>query len=171
MIEEKLWLEQNAFYTELDEEKLKSIFYFTLVWNIFEKECCNKFAKIDIHPMQLSNEYSERIDITLLESIFQYFKDRYIEDSEETEIFRDFKFDRNNNENQYKIYVKEILLSESPTTKLKIIALLYIAFRLRNNLFHGEKQVERLYDQNENFKQINNLLMAIIDIKKQIRRS
>lgn len=170
MIKEKQWLEENAYYSKLDEEQLKSIFYFTLIWNIFEKECCNKFAKIDIHPFQLSNKFSELIDVTLLEDIFQYFKGRYIENNKETEIFQDFKFDRNNNENHYKIYVKEILLSESPTTKLKIIALLYIAFRLRNNLFHGEKPVERLYEQNENFRQINTLLINIIDIHQQQSR-
>ena len=54
---------------------------------------------------------------------------------------------------------------ESSSNQEKMEALLRIAFRLRNNLYHGEKEVSKLYDQNENFKQINRLLMALIDAK------
>jgi len=52
---------------------------------------------------------------------------------------------------------------ENPSCEEMIEALLKIAFRLRNNLFHGEKQIEKLYEQNENFKQINLLLMNLIE--------
>ena len=60
-------------------------------------------------------------------------------------------------------------LKEETTNQEKLQSLLYIAFRLRNNLFHGSKEVEKLYEQNENFKQINSLLMVIIEQKAYCR--
>ena len=64
-----------------------------------------------------------------------------------------------------KEFIQNKLCDSTPSIKDKIQSILYIAFRLRNNLYHGEKDVSTLYDQNENFKQINLFLMEVIDKK------
>ena len=166
---EKLWLEKNIHYEIIDEKKLESIFYFSLVWNIFEKECCHKNASIGYHPKNFADKLSNNIDSNLLNEIFQYFLNRYIENGDVNDIFNSFDFGREPSSETYKQFVKDKLLSAEPTNQEKLQSLLYIAFRLRNNLFHGIKDVEKLYEQNENFKQINSLLMAIIEQKSYCR--
>lgn len=166
---EKQWLESNRYYPTIEEEKLKSIFYFSLVWNIFEKECCHKNASIGNHPKNFADKLSNNIDSNLLNEIFQYFKNRYIENGDANDIFNRFDFGREPASSTYKNFVKDRLLKEETTNQEKLQSLLYIAFRLRNNLFHGIKDVEKLYEQNENFKQINSLLMAIIEQKSYCR--
>ena len=57
------WLKRNRHYAEdIDEVKLKNIFYFTLVWNVCEKVCCDNFAMINHHPISLAESRQSRID-------------------------------------------------------------------------------------------------------------
>ncbi len=166
------WLKRNRHYpTDIDETKLKNIFYFTLVWNIFEKECCNNFARIEQHPKSLAESIQSRIKQTIVDSVFIYFKNRYFPNGIMGNKFRTFKFGRNENaENVQKQFVQNSFLDSNPTLKDKIESLLYIAFRLRNNLYHGEKDVSKLYEQNENFKQINLFLMDVVDTKDNLKK-
>lgn len=158
---EKEWLKSNRSYVDLDEQQLTSIFYFPLIWNIFEKELCNKNAKIGTHPDNISSDYAALIDSEVLSGVFSHFKKRYIRDGKATSLFKNFEF---KTPSTIKGETFDILNSSDCAT-LQLKALLYIAFRLRNNLYHGEKEVNKLYEQNENFKQINLLLMALIDKK------
>lgn len=167
---EKQWLENNRYYPAIDETKLTSIFYFSLVWNIFEKECCDKYAEIGFHPRCLSKLLSDKVNMALVDTVFMYFKNRYVVNAKINSIFNGFQFGRENNDGQvYKDFTRKVLINHNPSNQEKLQALLYIAFRLRNNLFHGIKEVEKLYEQNENFKQINSLLMAIIEQKSHCR--
>jgi hypothetical protein len=103
---------------------------------------------------------------TIVDSVFTYFKDRYFPNGVMDEKFQTFKFGRNENNGRiYKEFIQNKLCDSTPSIKDKIQSILYIAFRLRNNLYHGEKDVSTLYDQNENFKQINLFLMEVIDKK------
>ncbi|MDP3777543.1 MAG: hypothetical protein CTY35_04835 [Methylotenera sp.] len=156
---EKEWLANNRFYYPIDDAKLQSIFYFSLIWNIYEKELCNKDGRIGNHPNEHSKNYAGKVDQRLLSSVFEYFKNRYIASGQPTEQFITFEF----KSELIKSEVLNCLTMENPSCEEMIEALLKIAFRLRNNLFHGEKQIEKLYEQNENFKQINLLLMNLIE--------
>ncbi|NCB82579.1 MAG: hypothetical protein EOM38_09305 [Bacilli bacterium] len=164
---ELAWLKRNRHYPEkIDEVKLKNIFYFTLVWNVFEKECCGNDARIKQHPRSLAESRQSRMEQTIVDSVFIYFKDRYFPNGVMDEKFQTFKFGRNENDrSQYKEFVQNKLCDSNPSSKDKIQSLLYIAFRLRNNLYHGIKDISILYDQNDNFKQINLFLMEVVDKK------
>lgn len=164
---EKTWLEKNRTYNQVDETQLKSIFYFSLIWNIYEKELCHKFGKISKHPYQHSQKYAEKIDLNILDGSFEYFKHRYVLDGQPSNPYMSFEF----NSEPIKHEVFECLSGSSQSKEQKLKALLCIAFRLRNNLFHGEKDVDSLYEQNKNFKQINLLLMALIDSSSIVSRN
>lgn len=161
------WLKRNRYYpTDIDETKLKNIFYFTLVWNIFEKECCNNFARMEQHPRYLAESMQLKMDQVIVDSVFKYFKNRYFPNGRVDTKFETFQFGRTANDGRtYKEFVQNKLCDISPSNNDKIESLLYIAFRLRNNLYHGIKDVSGLYEQNENFKQINLFLMDVVDKK------
>ena len=155
------WI-QKKYYNELNEQKIKEILYFTLIWNIFENKCCDRNAKISTHPRKIAQNING-VSEQKINQIFDYFKNRYIANGTINKIFKDFSFDKNNSFNEYKKFVKEKLEAQKVILKEQIQVLLYIAFRLRNNLYHGVKDVKKLYEQNENFRQINIFLMEIID--------
>jgi len=163
---EKEWLENNRHYNELDESKLTSIFYFTLIWNLFEKKCCNRNATIGTHPENISQSVSHLIGEEINRT-YDYFRNRYILDTSTRSLFNSFVFGQGDKAEGYKNFVHEKLNDPDSSQNEKLKTLLYIAFRLRNNLYHGEKDVAKLYAQNENFKMINSLLMAIIDNCRQ----
>jgi len=157
---EKEWLEKNVFYSLLNENKLKHIFYFPILWNIFEKELCNNIALINKYK-----EISREITINPskekeINSIYNYFKNRYIK---ERWRFEYLKFRNNKTEQDIKREILERFSKEEIKLLEKIEVILCIAFRIRNNLYHGEKQVDKLYEQNENFAQINKFLILAIE--------
>jgi hypothetical protein len=47
-------------------------------------------------------------------------------------------------------------------------ALLLIVYRYRNNLFHGEKWLYQMRDQNDNFAQANSVLMRAIELCRRL---
>lgn len=156
------WLQNNRYYHELDESKLKSVFYFGLIWNVYEKELCDQDGKIRQHSEDHSMIFAEKLNPNLLARVFGYFKNRYVSNNGlPTEHFKTFEFQIEH----VKTEVYGYLSSANPSNRDKLKALLCIAFRLRNNLFHGIKDVDKLYEQNENFRQINLLLMNLIENK------
>jgi hypothetical protein len=162
MKSEKQWLERNRYYSTLDESKLTSIFYFPIIWNLFEKNCCEGNAQINTHAPKLANLYTEKI-MEVLPSIWKHFQERYVQDGNTTEIFDEFEFRPTDQKEKVKV---ALLTNRILPSSDKVEALLRIGFRLRNNLFHGEKDIRKLYEQNENFKQINILLMALLDANR-----
>ena len=91
-VTEKEWFVSNRYYPELDESKLGSIFYFSLIWNIYEKELCQNVASIQKHPTDHSQRYSGKVDENILAGVFDYFKNRYVLAGEETDLYRTFNF-------------------------------------------------------------------------------
>lgn len=160
------WLERY-YKNSIDETRLRNIFYFTLVWNVFEKECCDNFAKIKKHPKFLAESLHSGIKEQIVNEVFEYFKNRYFPNGSIDEKFQTFQFGRDEHDGkEHKDFVQEKLLNNNSSQKDKIQSLLYITFRLRNNLYHGIKDVSKLDDeQNENFKQINLFLMEVVDKK------
>lgn len=157
--EEINWIKNYLYYEELDTEKIQNILYFMLVWNIFENKFENNHAKIS-DSKDIAEKLYAVLENNIVDNIWNYYVKRYTSNNTINEIFTKFKF----NENDNKVFVQnQLLLADKATKKDKIEALLRISFRLRNNLFHGIKKVHKLYNQNNNFKQINMFLMHILD--------
>jgi hypothetical protein len=153
---EKEWLEKNIFYDSLNENKLKHIFYFPILWNIFEKEIFN--TKASIFKVESKSQTISILDENSLNKIYNYFKNRYIQSADK---FKGLNF--REDEKKFQEKIKECFNKDNISLQEKIEVLLYIAFRIRNNIYHGIKQVHKLYEQNENFAQINKFLILIIE--------
>lgn len=154
------WIKNRYTYTEFDGRKIKNILHFSLIWNIFERACCQCNAQINQSHSIAENLQHE--SIPSLDKTWIYFKNRYVENASLTTTFNSFIFKQNNG----KETVERILLSASPSKKEKIEALLRIIFRLRNNLMHGEKEPQIFYEQDKNFKHANTFLMDICNVRR-----
>jgi len=147
-------------------DRISHILNFSLIWSVFECECAEKDAKaVDID--KYIENYTKKTCLGKIEKdiepIWKYYKNRYVNDGKATDAFNNFIF---TNKNQ-KLEVKTILVDEAPDIDQKLRACLLIVFRLRNNLYHGEKSPKDIIEQNCNFKNANKLLMYMIEARKQ----
>lgn len=65
--------------------------------------------------------------------------------------------------------VKRVLIGEAHDLNNIVYALLLIAHRIRNNLFHGNKRLESLHTQTELFHVVNRLLADYIEDSHPVR--
>lgn len=141
------------------KRKRSFIFNFAMIWNLFEDRCMGKKAQIS----KVNNLVESLISINNLEvdAIFDYFKDRY-------KVF-DNIYDTENllwkeHEYTYRNFVIEKFRDTQCSHQNKIKAVLYIIFRLRNNLFHGEKDIAIINEQKQTFVLVNKFLMDLITL-------
>lgn len=102
------------------------------MWSIFEQQLFNGFLKFrDLKTY--SNDHLEKWN-DALENEFQYFHDRY----QDKKTFRNLLHKDNYEE------ITNIIISEKSkiTNNQKMLFLLYVVYRYRNNIFHGTKGVE-----------------------------
>lgn len=139
--------------SDINRNDIDYILDFVLLWNLFElqffwKNCTS--SKINSFNKKIN---TIEIDIN---KYFIYFKDRYSSVD---------KFDSLNFNHTQKEIIRDNLDKEDN----KIITILHIIYRFRNNLFHWEKKIEFIEDQKENFEYANAFLydMLELDIKNK----
>jgi hypothetical protein len=148
------WI-NNRFGTNFSENDLSSVKDFSLLWNVFENIVCDNNCSV--------NRLSERLnpivfDLAEFENNLNYFKNRYISDGETNERFNHLNFRKSDRRE----LVADVLLGNNNDNSENILALAIIVYRLRNNLFHGLKQMEFIDQQKENFDNANMVLTAIL---------
>lgn len=153
------WLERyfEGLTIDIDSSEFQSVKNFPLIWNIyeslfFEKDCSAKksWERDAIHP---TNDCAS--------GTFEYFKKRYSEGDGAQERFEAL------NTKDHKDEVRNILAAEKPTIEEVNKACRMIVQRLRNNFFHGEKEMRNIASQIELFEYANRYLIGIIENRAQ----
>lgn len=145
----------NRFGTDFTENDLKNIKDFSLLWNIFENLVCDRNCSINRMEENLNLIEFQIIDFDVY---LTYFKERYIASNNTNERFEYLRIFPNTR----KEFVKRVLLGNDNNTSNIILALAIIVYRYRNNLFHGEKNIMSLNEQEENFSIANQFLKSIL---------
>lgn len=96
-----------------------------------------------------------------INEIFEYFKNRYTNNPNYANLFEALRW--RDKEKDKKDETHRILLDKDSIDKDKIKAILYIIFRLRNNVFHGEKSILTIDQQRETFNLVNSFLLDILE--------
>lgn len=141
------------------KRKRSFIFNFAMIWNLFEDRCMDNFAQISTVDDFVNTLPSNlNLDVNI---IFDYFKDRYkVVDN----IYNIESLLWRRNENTYRNFVIEKFRDTQCSHQDKIKAVLYIIFRLRNNLFHGKKNIAIINEQKQTFVLVNKFLMDLITL-------
>ncbi len=135
------------------------LFEFAVIWNILEKKKMRNHASIEkVSRFVEKMQNIENINIT---EIFEYFKNRYTNNTDHLNLFKALRWIDKEKDKKDETY--RILTLENPIDKDKIKAILYIIFRLRNNLFHGEKSILTIDQQRETFNLVNSFLLDILE--------
>ncbi len=148
------WI-NDRFGTNYTEVELTNIKDFALLWNIFENLVCGNNCNVN-HLDQRLNPVE--FDIADFQENFDYFKDRYTSNGTTNERFEHLNF-RNGNR---KDFVANVLLENDNVTPDIVLALTIIVYRYRNNLFHGLKDFMQIDQQEENFRNANQILKSIL---------
>ncbi len=143
----------------ISEEDIQSVLYFALMWNLFELRACNKFATTASIADKVNEVYGRGLlRLPDFSPYLAYYRDRYLSEGETNDKFARLNFRRSDK----KELVEAVLKGELDDINNIVLALLLIILRLRNNLFHGEKDIYKLNYQIDNFKIANHVLATFL---------
>ena len=145
----------------LNYQSLEPVLSFSLIWNLFETVTCHRNADL----RRIQEDVNRCYERGLLHAkdflpFVEYFRKRYVEDQNIDNLPAGLKL---RGEVHIRL-VKDVLEGRSTDVNNVVYALLIIAYRIRNNLFHGEKDVYTLNTQLDLFKVINALLAKYLDV-------
>jgi len=146
---------------QLDFEQLRPILCFSLIWNLFETHACRRNATL--HSIKQSVDHaheSSRLRRERYETHLAFFRNRYLQPERTIDWFFDHLMLTDHKAQEV---VRRTLLGDSENLNSDVYALLLIAHRIRNNLFHGNKELESLPRQIPLFHAVNALLATYLE--------
>lgn len=137
----------------LQQDTVLSIGKFAILWNIFEREKCNNYctvSKIEKLIFNTSDKWHQLAEVLKR-------RQEQFDLTEEQYITRKLRRQGLNSERIEKI--NKFLQSNGQED---IVGGLFAIYRIRNNMFHGEKDYQMLDGQKELFDAVNNVLESIL---------
>ncbi|MEH6662935.1 MAG: hypothetical protein V7679_14915 [Parasphingorhabdus sp.] len=162
------WLKlQAGGYTNLSADERQAIHDFSLLWSLFEARVLNNNANIPRIRQRVAEaaNLGAEIDAAALQESLAYFSARYYTNGNFNHHFEQLRFQ--NGQNGGRAEAEAVLNGTQTTAPEVLTALLAIIYRLRNNLFHGEKWTYCFKDQLDNFTHASLVLMRTIEIFDQ----
>lgn len=149
------WIQQSL-PCPIQKEALEPVKTFALIWNIYEA----KFFKKKAHGETVFKSVICSTE-AMSEKLYKAIIDRYI-DKETGMLNERYAGLFNGKESDHDNEVKRILMLPEPTKEEINKVCRMVAWRYRNNLFHGEKSAHEIYEDNSLFEPINAYLLDTI---------
>lgn len=148
----------------ISEATFGPILHFSLMWNLFERDACGKQANpVNIEKAVQAAFTEGRLSLDPFRDHLEYFRIRSQRDGMSIDRYLDaLKMDNKNARH----LVRGVLAGDLADSNNAVHALLLIAHRIRNNLFHGEKEVATLHSQADLFRAVNSLLATYLNVTK-----
>ncbi len=138
---------------EIDWEKLKPVMCFVVLWNRLEVKHGQHLSLAGLETSADSATALPAFDISRYEPHVVFFQERY-----RSSPHRLPSLFRTGQESVVKQRVDDLVAGNLTTPKDRLIAVLMIPYRIRNNLFHGRKDTFELYSQTDLFTHVNEVL-------------
>lgn len=160
------WLKNYFDKPNLDEQALKPVLHFSLLWNLFEHTYFtdDKYLSakrlLDLADISYNNLHDDCLNTT-----FNFFKMRYFPNNQLDNRFTTLRLDtraQNGQPSNYS-FCQSTFTSDTPTKSDKLKTVFLVMHRFRNNLFHGRKNPETLNIYEQPFKEINKFLIHFIE--------
>lgn len=161
------WINQRFIAVRTAQEFYHAESFF-LIWNIFEKKVANghtltipMIKHFVTYNQNAINQHQQTLNAGIQTS-FTYFCQRYVTNDEEqaNDLFNGLGF--RTQEREHREFLLDTLRDINPSVSMKLLGLLIIAYRIRNNTFHGTKQLPEVVEQQETFQHLNQILMAFL---------
>ncbi|MEF8718057.1 MAG: hypothetical protein V5B44_10130 [Candidatus Accumulibacter necessarius] len=145
---------------QLQPATLEVVSGFTFLWNFFEGVTCNGSVSV-----QKLGQVAERMASSpalandSVEHCLSFYRFRYLNGDQLQERFYGLNF-RTNDRHEL---VEAVLRGTESGLNTKLHALLIIAYRIRNNMFHGLKSVHIWDDQAQNISEATRILSIALE--------
>lgn len=157
------WITENTRGgTELSADAHDAVASFTTMWNFFESTLCENRASIAAFERICERFLPGQVPVATIQSLDEclaFWKYRYHTPDGFKHRFEGLCF----RPGDRRVHVEEVLRGAATEPRAKLLALMIIVFRLRNNLFHGLKRLEMLNDQVQNLVNGSRCLAAILE--------
>ncbi len=148
---------------EFNRDDIKAVTDFSLMWNLFEFEMGNQQMSIQQIAICASQIVTKSPRNNFYQKYLEYFQSRYINNISTTNnLFDGLAF----RPNDKKDFVANVLIENDTNPSNIIEAILIILYRLRNNLFHGQKELHNIHTQHNNFNIANQFLAEVLTTNK-----
>lgn len=133
---------------------------FTFLWSLFEEGACHGHVSV----FELG-QVAERIAVSPLlahgtvEHSLSFYRFRYLDGEQMQDRFYGLNFRQNDKQE----LVEAVLKGTETNLVSNLHALLIIAYRIRNNMFHGLKSVHIWDDQAQNISEAARILSAALE--------
>lgn len=155
------WLEARApGFQYLPNDDRRAIFDFAFLWSLFEAEIMGTNARVDRIIERIDVwAANDILDADLYDAELTYFRNRYFANGELTHHYSFLHLRKSDHPE----LVEAVIRGANNNSRDRMLTLMMIVWRLRNNLFHGAKWAYQIKDQRENFTQANAVLMRLLD--------
>ena len=160
------WLEARApGFQDLPHDDRRAIFDFAFLWSLFEAGIMEANARVDRITDKIDAwAAANMLGADLYDAELAYFRDRYCAEGELTYHYPYLDLRKSDHPD----LVAAVIKGEDNDPRDRMLALLLIVWRLRNNLFHGAKWAYQIRGQRENFTQANAVLMRLLERHGQL---
>jgi hypothetical protein len=149
----------------LPDPDREAIFNFTFLWSLFEAQVMENFARADLICAKVDEWrdagtlHAEDYDAEL-----GYSRQRYFADGDFTHHFLHLHLRPADQPD----VVRSVLDSSNNDPRDRVLTVLMIVWRFRNNFFHGEKWAYQLEGQITNFSHAIAVLMRLLERHGQL---
>jgi hypothetical protein len=147
-------------FAQLQHDEKSVIYDFSLLWSLFEGSKLNCNCNVGEIRKFVSKIEQRGIDSVNLNGYVSYLRNRYYVDGNLTYHYAHLHVERSGNPAE----ILEMLCNEGCSTTVQLIGCLVVVFRLRNNLFHGEKWQYQMQGQYDNFQHANGFLRCLMNV-------
>ena len=158
------WLVATKGVHGLENYEFDAIRDFALLWSLFEGTAMGTRGSQNEVVAAVGRMPAPDPLPPAFAAALTFWRERYWEDGAPSASFDALQFA----DNQHRSATLAVLSVKTDDPIEVTKALLQIAMRLRNNLFHGVKWQYRLQDQFGNFSHANAVLMAAIDLSPPV---
>ncbi|GAB4591877.1 hypothetical protein ETAR_14800 [Edwardsiella tarda] len=155
------WLENHApGYRNLSHHERQAIFDFVFLWSLFEARILETNANTHLIETRVTQWYNDgTLNADHFVAELEYYRERYIN----SEAPNDHYTGLNIISGRFNEILLTVLTGQENSHYSRMLCLIIIVWRLRNNLLHGEKWTYEIRDQLENFTVANSILMKLLD--------
>src|SRR5690348_54386 len=155
------WLEDNApGFRALPARDRRAIQDFVLVWTLFEARVMDGFARADRICARVEEWHQAGVlGEELYDAELAYFRRRYFARGEFTDHFHSLHLRPADQPGT----VEGVISGANNGARDRVLTVLLIIWRFRNNLFHGAKWSYRLRGQRSNFTHACHVLMRVLE--------
>lgn len=150
------WLSSCLGNSEVEIRRLlkdESALYFLIAWSLFESKCFQGFVKAE-EIENFAERVSPTINLRALQESVKHFYERY----QNPELLKNLMHNKNNPR------LLELLTKpfNNICNKEIIYFLVFVIYRYRNNIFHGNKGVQSWLNYQEQIKHCTRAMQVMI---------